>query len=405
MVPEGWKRVTLRDIALINPAKPKRPFNGKVSFIPMEAVSESATLLRQDERSYEDVEKGFTSFVDGDVLIAKITPCFENGKGALVRGLTNQIGFGSTEFHVLRATENSVPEYIYYLVNSMEFRVRGEMNMQGSAGQKRVTTDYLRLFKFSLPPLPEQKKIAQILSTWDKAITTTEQLLTNSQQQKKALMQQLLTGKKRLLDKNGVRFNVGWKITPIAKMGKVVSGGTPDTNVKEFWDGNMWWLTPTDVTAMTSRFVNKTNRTITELGVKNSAATIIPTGSLMVCTRATIGALAISTSDICTNQGFKSIIPNKNFDIGVIYYAISYYRNKLLRKASGSTFLELSKKDFEKIEMPLPLIEEQKAISMILSKADQEISDIQKKLDAMKKEKKALMQQLLTGKCRVKAGE
>ena len=163
MVPNGWNRVTLRDIALINPTKPKRPFNGKVSFVPMDAVSESATLLRQEERIYDEVEKGFTSFVDGDVLIAKITPCFENGKGALVYGLINGIGFGSTEFHVLRAKENSVPEYIYYLVNSTEFRVRGEMNMQGSAGQKRVSTDYLRLYKFSVPSLPEQKKIAKII--------------------------------------------------------------------------------------------------------------------------------------------------------------------------------------------------------------------------------------------------
>ncbi|EJL6578001.1 restriction endonuclease subunit S [Vibrio fluvialis] len=254
---------------------------------------------------------------------------------------------------------------------------------------------------FPLAPLPEQKKIAQTLSTWDKAITTTEQLLANSQQQKKALMQQLLTGKKRLLDKNGVRFSGEWKITTLSQMGKVVSGGTPDTNTKEYWDGDIHWLTPTDVTALKSRFVRATTRTISEAGVQNSSATILPAGSLMVCTRATIGALSISSGPICTNQGFKNIIPTKAFDVNFIYYLLAYNSIALLRKASGSTFLELSKKDFEKMEFPCPLLEEQQKIAAVLSTADEEITALQQKLDALKQEKKALMQQLLTGKRRV----
>ena len=188
-------------------------------------------------------------------------------------------------------------------------------------------------------------------------------------------------------------------------MGKVVSGGTPDTNTKEYWDGDILWLTPTDVTALKSRFVRTTTRTISEAGVKNSSATILPAGSLMVCTRATIGALSISSGPICTNQGFKNIIPTKAFDVNFIYYLLAYNSKALLRKASGSTFLELSKKDFEKMEFPCPLMEEQQKIAAVLSAADQEISALQQKLDALKQEKKALMQQLLTGKRRVNTAE
>lgn len=109
-----WEEVKLEDICLINPKKPTEPKDGKVSFIPMDALSEDAKLIKQDIKDYKDVSKGFTSFTDNDVLIAKITPCFENGKGAFVEGLTNGVGFGSTEFHVLRADKDTCPKFIYY---------------------------------------------------------------------------------------------------------------------------------------------------------------------------------------------------------------------------------------------------------------------------------------------------
>lgn len=301
---------------------------------------------------------------------------------------------------LFRTNELALSDYVKHFLQ-FPSTVRKLLGTQSESARPNLSLADMKDFIFVLPPLPEQKKIAQILSTWDKAITTTEQLLANSQQQKRALMQQLLTGKKRLLDENGVRFEGEWRITTLSQIGKVVSGGTPDTNTKEYWDGDIQWLTPTDVTALKSRFVRATARTISEAGVKNSSAMILPAGSLMVCTRATIGALAISCGPICTNQGFKNIIPSKDFDVNFIYYLLVYNSKDLLRKASGSTFLELSKKDFEKIAFPCPLIEEQQKIAAVLSSADQEISTFQQKIDALKQEKKALMQQLLTGKRRV----
>lgn len=185
-------------------------------------------------------------------------------------------------------------------------------------------------------------------------------------------------------------------------MGKVVSGGTPDTNMAMYWEGDILWLTPTDVTALTGRFVSNTSRKITPAGLLNSSAVLLPKGSLMVCTRATIGALAISTSEICTNQGFKNIIPNEGFNIEFIYYLLQMNTNEMIKKSSGSTFLELSKKDFETLSFSCPFIKEQQKIAAVLSAADTEISTLEKKLACLNDEKKALMQQLLTGKRRVK---
>lgn len=193
-----WSNTTLEDCCYINPRKAPRPENGLVSFISMDSVSESAKLLKTEVRNYDDVEKGFTSFSIRDVLVAKITPCFENGKGAYLDKLINEIGFGSTEFHVLRSKVNTSSKFIYFITNTDEFRVRGEANMQGSAGQKRVTTDYLKLYPVKLPPLPEQQKIAAILTAADNEIDLLQKKLTFLKQEKAALMQQLLTGKRRV---------------------------------------------------------------------------------------------------------------------------------------------------------------------------------------------------------------
>ena len=194
-----WLNVHMGDICQINPKKMPEPENGLVSFIPMDAVSEDAQLLRTEKKSYSEVSKGFTSFKDMDILIAKITPCFENGKGAQVTRLENGIGFGSTEFHVLRAKSGISAELVYFLTNEKSFRVRGELNMQGSAGQKRVTTDYLKLCKVFIPEqLKEQQKIASVLTAADKEIELLETKLAHFKQEKKALMQQLLTGKRRV---------------------------------------------------------------------------------------------------------------------------------------------------------------------------------------------------------------
>jgi len=193
-----WGLNKLGDICQINPKKPSKPLNGKVSFIPMANVSEQGQLLNLEEKQYDEVSKGFTSFIDNDVIIAKITPCFENGKGAFVSGLSNGIGFGSTEFHVLRAKQNICSQFVYYLTRTKELLIKGEMNMQGSAGHRRVTTDYFNAYKIKVPLLKEQQKIASVLTASDKEIDLLEEQLSDLKQEKKALMQQLLTGKRRV---------------------------------------------------------------------------------------------------------------------------------------------------------------------------------------------------------------
>ena len=127
----------------------------------------------------------------------------------------------------------------------------------------------------------------------------------------------------------------------------------------------------------------------------------MPAGSLLICTRATIGAMAITSHEMCTNQGFKNIVPNDTTNIEFVYYLLTYHKHRMVSKASGSTFLELSKTAFESIKFKIPIFKEQRRIAAVLTSANNEIEALEQQLTHLQQEKKALMQVLLTGKKRV----
>jgi type I restriction enzyme S subunit len=129
----------------------------------MEAIGEKGELDLSAVRDIEDVRTGYTQFFDGDVLIAKITPCFENGKGALVRGTLQGVGFGTTELHVLTPSPEVDGQFLYYITASELFRKLGEAGMTGAAGQKRVPEDFVRDFRVPVPPIYQQRAIADYL--------------------------------------------------------------------------------------------------------------------------------------------------------------------------------------------------------------------------------------------------
>lgn len=192
-IPNDWKLLKLADIADVNPGRTKPDDEDtEVTFLAMADVSENGAILKRQRRSYKDVAKGFTSFAENDVLVAKITPCFENGKGALVTGLIGGVGFGSTEFHVIRAKHGlSIPAFIKLHISSTTFRRHGERSMVGSAGQKRVPTEFIRQYQVAGPPLLEQQKIAAILTAVNDKLNVIAQQIDATHTLKQGLMQTL----------------------------------------------------------------------------------------------------------------------------------------------------------------------------------------------------------------------
>ena len=190
---KGWGLIALGECCELNPKKSDddRLKEGvEVSFVPMPAVTEKGELDNSSIRLYEQVQKGFTYFADNDVLFAKITPCMENGKGAVARGLKNGIGFGSTEFHVLRPKAGvSNPVWLYTIMSFKQFRQDAARKMTGSAGQRRVPSSFLSGYKVSLPPIALQNQFAIFVERTDKSKFRIKQSLEKLEKCYKALLQ------------------------------------------------------------------------------------------------------------------------------------------------------------------------------------------------------------------------
>jgi len=191
--------ITLERYAYTNPSRKQARPNEMVTFLGMEDVSENGTILNQNIMLFKDIKGGLTFFERNDILIAKITPCFENGKGACLDTLETQIGYGSTEFHVLQAKPEAVSRYIFYITQYEPFRRKLETEMIGTAGQKRVQLS--SIINFVLPTYhtkAEQQAIAAALGDVDALIASLDALIAKKRDIKHATMQQLLTGKTRL---------------------------------------------------------------------------------------------------------------------------------------------------------------------------------------------------------------
>jgi type I restriction enzyme S subunit len=186
-----WESAPMANFAAINPRREVRPDELEVSFVPMSAVSEDGYLAIQQIRPYGAVKKGFTAFRDLDIILAKITPCFENGKAALVAELSNGVGFGSTEFHVIRTGESCLPAFMFAQLYTDDFRSAGKASMTGSGGQQRVPTRFLEDYTVYVPSIPEQQRIASCLTSLDALIAAETQTLEALKTHKQGLMQQL----------------------------------------------------------------------------------------------------------------------------------------------------------------------------------------------------------------------
>lgn len=218
-VPAEWVITRLKFASRINP--PPRIEREKISenacFLPMESVHSGGKVEYEIQKPIKELRQGFTSFKRGDVIVAKITPCFENGKGAYLETMPTEYGFGSTEFHVLRVDTEFSPKFIYYLTKSDLFMKLGERLMTGSAGQKRVQTEFVANFSFAHPSLESQgnivyfldKKVTQI----DEAIAIKEQQIALLKERKQIIIQKAVT--------QGLDPNVPMKDSGVAWIGKI----------------------------------------------------------------------------------------------------------------------------------------------------------------------------------------
>ncbi|CAM1335139.1 restriction endonuclease subunit S [Tenacibaculum aestuariivivum] len=195
------------------------------------------------------------------------------------------------------------------------------------------------------------------------------------------------------------KFKGEWRREYIKNLAKVVGGGTPSTTDDEYWNGEINWFTPTEIKF---NFVSKSKRKITDLGLNKSSATLLPKGTILLTTRATIGEVAIAQEECTTNQGFQSLIVNKSNSNKFIFYLIKVYKNELYKRSNGSTFKEISKKEIEKIKVSIPTLPEQEKIASFLTDVDAKITQLTKKKTLLEAYKKGIMQKIFNQQLRFK---
>lgn len=388
IIPYNWGIRQIGEVCVVNPARPQM-IPDIVSFLAMADVSEDAKIVRQKQIRCSEANNGFSCFCRGDILIAKITPCFENGKGAYTATLETSVGFGSTEFHVLRCRID--PEFIFFHTVSFEFRKRLEAEMTGTAGQKRVQAESIAKYRIAVPPIIEQQKIAAILTTQDKVIELKEKRLAEKQRQKKYLMQQLLTGKKRLPG-----FSGEWKTECL---GNLFSERT-ETNCED--------LEMLAITGTQGIIPRK------ELDLKDNSSDD-KSKYLKVCVgdigyntmRMWQGVSAYSNYEGIVSPAYTILKPNSSVDAK--YFAYLFKKQEVIslfyRFSQGlvDDTRNLKYENFKRIKVFYPPdIKEQAAIAEVLTAADREIDLLRQEIEQEKQKKKALMQLLLTGIVRVK---
>lgn len=291
--------------------------------------------------------------------------------------------------------------------------------MTGS-GREGLNFESIRNFKIYFPTLPEQQKIATFLTSVDKRIQLLTQKKEKLEEYKKGVMQGLFSGHGQqqhvlahgsthaethgrasiqgnndcvplwFTDQNGNNYP-DWEEKKLGEVAEINGGGTPETVKSEYWNGNINWFTPTEIK---QKYITKSNRTITELGLKNSSAKVLPEKTLLFTSRATIGDVGIAMNKCTTNQGFQSFMPNDNYVTEFLYYWIRHNKKAFIRKSSGSTFIEISKSAIQKIKILLPSIPEQQKIATFLSALDKQIEQVGGQVAKMKEWKKGLLQKM-----------
>lgn len=383
--------VRLGDVCTINPRGSVFPDSFEVSFIPMQSVTEEGNVDASLIKKYQEVKKGFTSFRENDVLFAKITPCMENGKGGIACKLKNEVGFGSTEFHVLRPNPDLITsKWLYYLTSWPAFRKECEKNMTGSAGQKRVPKTFLENYMIELPELSEQYRIAATLDKVTDLISKRRQQLDKLDELVKA----------RFVEKFGdCKTNPkGWPILYLEQIAEV--GSSKRVFVEELKESGIPFFRGTEVGALAEGKKIEPELFITEEHYQQLClATGKPQiGDLLMPSICPDGRIWIVNSDdpFYFKDGRVLWVHNikKEFNSVFLLYTL---KDRIMTDynsiASGTTFAELKIFSLKQCKIFNVPIELQNQFASFVEQTEKTKATIRHSLESLETLKKALMQE------------
>ena len=402
MVGRNWKHACLSEDCEINRGKKdllNKSKEQEVTFLPMAAVSEEGKILARESRKLKDVIKGYTNFRDGDVLLAKITPCFENGKRAIAKDLVNGIGFGSTEYHVLRPKDAVTSDWIFYAISRADFCNIAKSQMTGTAGQKRVPARVLEQFKIPIPSLKEQNMITDNIETQftrlDATIKSLKAITAKLGLYRKSVLKAAFDGK--LADVSD------WVDITVDDLGEIITGTTPSKSKAEYYGNEYCFFKPTDLNA--GYYVRTSKDMLSARGSKQ--ARLLPERSILVtCIGATIGKTGFNRVEGATNQQINAVVPDQSKHVPemLFYLFVSdNMRKQIIGNSSSTTLPILNKSKFSGLRVRIPKKKEEQR--KIVDEIESRLSVIEKvatvvsaSLEKSEKLRKSILKSAFEGK-------
>ena len=385
-MPEGWVCCHVSDIFELNP-KNDIPDDTQSGFIPMACVDDGFGYSHTFEtRVWKEIRKGYSHFQNGDIGIAKISPCFENRKSTIFYDLPNGIGAGTTELTVLRGHCVNT-EFYLYLFQSEWYIFEGTKEFKGVVGQQRVNKEIFTTLLIPLPPIEEQNRIVTEIKKWFTLIDTLESAKEDLQasitQAKSKILDLAIHGKLvpqdpndepaiELLKRINPKFTPcdnahdtnqlpdSWCWTTLGNIGKWQSGATPSRLNKDYYNGNIPWLKTGD---LTDGFIYDIPETITQKALEETSVKLNPKGSVLIAMYgATIGKIGILTIPSTTNQACCACSEYKGiYNMYLFYYLLSH-RDIFIMMGGGGAQPNISKEKITETLIPLPPLSEQKRI-------------------------------------------
>ena len=316
-----------------------------------------------------DIEHTFSKkFIKGQVLLGRRRVYLKKAVVAPCDGIC------SGDITVIESNGKILSELLPYVIQNDRFF---DYAMQGSAGSlsPRVKWEHLKNYEFSLPPLDEQKLLADKLWAAYRLKESYKKLLATTDEMVKSQFIEMF-GDPMVNDKQWPEYK------NLSEVTQIVLGSTPNSKEPSFWDGDIRWITPAEMTDL-SYIINDTERHITEAGQRSANLTMLPEGAVLFSTRAPIGKVAIVGKEMCCNQGFKNFICSDKLNNIFLFYTLKFKKDYLCSLGTGTTFKELSKRTVESLKIAVPPIELQKRFENIYNQADKSELELRKSIDAI----------------------
>jgi type I restriction enzyme S subunit len=409
-LPEEWEVARLKEIAKFT-KRPKGLVLGKqIAFVPMELIPDDASIKPGCRLIRPNELKSGTYCEPGDVLVARITPCFENGKQAIVPDDHRVVWFTSTEVFPLKANPQFIERnFLFYYLRLPDVRQEIAAKMEGTTGRQRIPKQVFANHLVPLPPLYEQRAIAHVLRTVQRAKEATERVIQATRELKKSLMRYLFTyGPVSVEEAESVPLKeteIGlvpehWDVVKLGDVAKTASGGTPSRKNPEYFGGKIHWVKSGE---LNDSLVSCTEETLTEMGIINSNARVFPKGTLLIAMYgATAGKVGILECEAASNQAVCAVFPQKILSSNFLFYVFMYRRSKLLSERYGGAQPNISQTVIKAFNIPLPPLHEQHEIVRILQAVDKKLQAEEARKQALEALFKTLLNNLMTGKIRVK---